>query len=195
MKQKAFTLMELMIVIVIIGILSAVGMVMFGGQSEKAKIAATNANFRNIQKFLVVEFFKCEFDSSELIFNTHKCSDSNPPTTSLIGNFISNKLRFKNPYNPTSSAISSNPCTLGTVSITSPSKGAYSLNYYSSLAKKITTAHIGTTWVPVKVSGSTTYKTITATTNACYKTITATTGAGYKTITPGSSGSYKQIKP
>ena len=56
MKQKAFTLMELMIVIVIIGILSAVGMVMFGGQTEKAKIAATKANFRNIQNFLVVEF-------------------------------------------------------------------------------------------------------------------------------------------
>ena len=152
MKQNAFTLMELMIVIVIIGILSAVGMVMFGGQAEKAKIAVTKANFKNIHKFLVVEFFKCQFDSSELIFNTHKCSDSNPPTTSLIGNFISNKLRFKNPYNPSSSAISSNPCTLGTVSITSPSKGAYSLNYYSSSAKKITTAHIGTTWVPVKIS-------------------------------------------
>ena len=35
--KQAFTLMELMIVIVIIGILAAVGMVMFGGQSEKAK--------------------------------------------------------------------------------------------------------------------------------------------------------------
>ncbi len=39
MVNKGFTLMELMIVIVIIGILSAIGMVMFGGQSEKAKIA------------------------------------------------------------------------------------------------------------------------------------------------------------
>ena len=40
--KRAFTLMELMIVIVIIGILSAVGMVMFGGQAEKAKIADLN---------------------------------------------------------------------------------------------------------------------------------------------------------
>ena len=63
--KKSFTLMELMIVIVIIGILSAVGMVMFGGQAEKAKIAATKANFRNVQKFLAVEFFKCQIDSSE----------------------------------------------------------------------------------------------------------------------------------
>ena len=76
MKQKAFTLMELMIVLVIIGIMSAVGIVMFGGQVEKAKIAVTKANFRNVHKFLVVEFFKCQIDSSEIIFNTHKCRDS-----------------------------------------------------------------------------------------------------------------------
>ena len=151
-NNKGFTLIELLVVVAIIGILAAVGVNTFTGFQEKAKIAATKANFKNINKFLVIEFLKCEIDSSELIFNTHKCSDSNPPTTSLIGNFISNKLRFKNPYNPSSSAVSSNPCTLGTVSITSPSKGAYSLNYYSSLAKKITTAHIGTTWVPVKIS-------------------------------------------
>ena len=75
--------MELMIVIVIIGILSGVGMVMFGDQAEKAKIAATEANFRNVQKFLAVEFFKCQIDSSEIIFNTHKCSDSNPPSISF----------------------------------------------------------------------------------------------------------------
>ena len=47
--------MELMIVIVIIGILSAVGMVMFGGQSEKAKIAASKANLKTISKWLAVE--------------------------------------------------------------------------------------------------------------------------------------------
>ena len=157
MKQKAFTLMELMIVLVIIGIFSAVGIVMFGGQAEKAKIAATKANFRNVQKFLAVEFFKCQIDSSEIIFNTHKCSDSNPPSIILIVNYLTSKLGIKNPYKASSSAISSNPCTLGTVSITSPTTGAYSLNYYSSLAKKITTAHIGTTWVPVKISANNTW--------------------------------------
>ena len=47
MKQKGFTLMELMIVIVIIGILSAVGMVMFGGQAEKAKIAVAKQQTQN----------------------------------------------------------------------------------------------------------------------------------------------------
>jgi len=45
---KAFTLMELMIVIVIIGILSAVGMVMFGGQVEKAKKKAAEVSTSSI---------------------------------------------------------------------------------------------------------------------------------------------------
>ena len=43
---KAFTLMELMIVIVIIGILAAVGMVTFGGQAGKAKLLLLNL-YRN----------------------------------------------------------------------------------------------------------------------------------------------------
>ena len=38
--------MELMIVIVIIGILAAVGLTVFGGQAEKAKIAAAKQIIR-----------------------------------------------------------------------------------------------------------------------------------------------------
>ena len=59
MKQRAFTLMELMIVIVIIGILAAVGMVTFGGQAEKAKIAATKANHKMITKMTAVKNMTC----------------------------------------------------------------------------------------------------------------------------------------
>ena len=58
MKQRAFTLMELMIVIVIIGILSAVGMVMFGGLSEKAKRTATILNHKNLAKLMRANIFK-----------------------------------------------------------------------------------------------------------------------------------------
>ncbi len=57
--KRAFTLMELMIVIVIIGILSAVGMVMFGGQAEKAKIAATKSIHKQVTTFIVVEMMNC----------------------------------------------------------------------------------------------------------------------------------------
>ena len=59
MKQRAFTLMELMIVIVIIGILATVGMVMFGGQAEKAKIAVTKSNHKMIVNYIAIETLKC----------------------------------------------------------------------------------------------------------------------------------------
>ena len=69
MKQKAFTLMELMIVIVIIGILSAVGMVMFGGLSEKAKRNVTIANHNILKKWVQSQIMKCEIDpNGKIIF-------------------------------------------------------------------------------------------------------------------------------
>ena len=184
MNHRAFTLMELMIVIVIIGILSAVGMVMFGGQSEKAKMALTKANFKNISKVLMLEFIKCEIDSISLIFGTHNCGNNNPPSTSLIGNYLTNNLKIKNPYNPSSSAISSNPCNLGTISVTTSSKGNYSLNHYSSTSKKISTTNIGTTWTPVKVSGYTKYTQVTTGCNTTYTQTKITGKTTYKSVTP-----------
>ena len=204
MNRKAFTLIELLVVVAIIGILSSVGVVAYNGYTKSAKEKVTESNFNKINKALVIEFMNCELDSSKLIFNNHSCSNSNAPSANLIGNYITGTLKIKNPYG--SSLINSNPCNQGTVSISTPSKGNYSISTYISSSKKIATHTIGTTWTPVKVSGSTTYtritannsagyKTITANTNACYKQITANTSAGYKKITPGSSGSYKQIKP
>ena len=204
MNRKAFTLIELLVVVAIIGILSSVGVVAYNGYTKSAKEKVTESNFNKINKALVLEFMNCELDSSKLIFNNHSCSNSNAPSANLIGNYITGTLKIKNPYG--SSLINSNPCNQGTVSISTPSKGNYSISTYISSSKKIATHTIGTTWTPVKVSGSTSYtritannsagyKTITANTNACYKQITANTSAGYKKITPGSSGSYKQIKP
>ena len=34
---------------------------------------------------------KCELDSSETIFNNHKCGNSNSPPINTISNFITNK--------------------------------------------------------------------------------------------------------
>ena len=67
MNHRAFTLMELMIVIVIIGILSAVGMVMFGGQSEKAKIAASKANHKQVVKLIYVSTTGCQLGNQFIL--------------------------------------------------------------------------------------------------------------------------------
>ena len=95
--------MELMIVIVIIGILSGVGMVMFGDQAEKAKIAATEANFRNVQKFLAVEFFKCQIDRNEIILDyvdqSNKDEVANTDTAFVAdGVSITNQQHLDNGY-------------------------------------------------------------------------------------------------
>ena len=101
--------MELMIVIVIIGILSAVGMVMFGGQAEKAKIAASKANLKTISKWLAVESTKvCSAkqgkykngmyfeDGNYLMFV--KCSDDGSGLALAASYYFHKNAIFKNPY-------------------------------------------------------------------------------------------------
>ena len=68
--NKAFTLMELMIVIVIIGILAAVGMVMFGGQAEKAKIAVAKSNYKLVVKQVKLIVTNCEIEGSVQLMST-----------------------------------------------------------------------------------------------------------------------------
>ena len=75
MKQRAFTLMELMIVIVIIGILSAVGMVMFGGLTEKAKRNGTIANHINLKKWIQLQIIKCQIDPNGKIIYRENFKD------------------------------------------------------------------------------------------------------------------------
>jgi type IV pilus assembly protein PilA len=157
MKQKGFTLIELLVVVAIIGILAAVGVVAYNGYTKSAKEKTTEINFRNINKSLMIEFMKCELDSVNIVFSSHSCSNSNAPTTSLIGSFINTSMNMRNPYSTKSSAISSNPCTLGTVSITTPSKGNYSLNIYSPKTQKITSMNIGTIWTPIKTNAKNTW--------------------------------------
>ena len=183
MKHRAFTLIELLVVVAIISILSAVGVVAYNGYTAKAKEKVTEANFNNINKALVLEFMKCELDSSQLIFNNHSCGNSNAPSTNLIGNYITNNLKIKNPYGA-SSAVSSNPCNQGTVSISTPSKGNYSINYYSNSSKKISTHTIGTTWTPVKVTGYTTYTLVKINCTTTYKQVKVTGHTTYTNVTP-----------
>ena len=73
--KQAFALIELMIVIVIIGILAAGYIQFFGKGTEKAKIAATKANFKNVTKWIKIELVKCNAGLSDKMFvsNPQSC--------------------------------------------------------------------------------------------------------------------------
>ena len=182
MKHRAFTLIELLVVVAIIGILAAVGVVAYNGYTAKAKEKVTESNFNNINKALVLEFMNCELDSSKLIFNNHSCSNSNAPSTNLIGNYITGTLKIKNPYG--SSLINSNPCNQGTVSVSTPSKGNYSISSYISSSKKIATHTIGTTLTPIKVTGYTIYTPVTINCTTTYTQVQVTGHTTYTNVTP-----------
>ena len=87
MKQQAFTLMELMIVIVIIGILAAVGMVTFSKVALQSKITCATANHQKIFETLSSRIKMCNAGMSVTYgpFCTTGCS---PKTRTLNCNVI-----------------------------------------------------------------------------------------------------------
>ena len=73
MKRRAFTLMELMIVIVIIGILAAGSLIIFGDKSEKAKEAVAKANFQSVVTSIATEMMECNLGEDK-VMGFIKCS-------------------------------------------------------------------------------------------------------------------------
>jgi prepilin-type N-terminal cleavage/methylation domain-containing protein len=63
-NQKGFTLVELMVVVVIIGILSAIAVPVYNSVSEKAKLNAHLANIRTIEG--AIEAYKAAEDTTDL---------------------------------------------------------------------------------------------------------------------------------
>ena len=81
MRQRAFSLMELMIVIVIIGILAAASFFIFTDSSLKAKKTVAEANYKEIVNFIKMESAICDAGGSNKIFGNKSC----PITDSVPG--------------------------------------------------------------------------------------------------------------
>ena len=59
-EERAFSLIELLVVVAIIGILAAVGVVAYQGYTASAAVGATKANHANLVKWLSAELTKCD---------------------------------------------------------------------------------------------------------------------------------------
>jgi len=72
--RYGFSLMELMIVIVIIGILAAGSLIIFGDKSESAKIAIAKKNHTELSKYLALEAQSCLLGRDKILNGEITCS-------------------------------------------------------------------------------------------------------------------------
>ena len=112
-KNSAFTLIELLIVVAIIGILAGVGIPMYNGYMEKAKINASQANLDNLSSYLQAEVYKCELGEEYTflmpeISPWYKCSwNKGQKASNIAGTYLAKLIKnnYKNPYNTSKSAL------------------------------------------------------------------------------------------
>ena len=98
--------MELMIVIVIIGILATVGMVMFGGQAEKAKIASTKSIHKQVATYITVEMMNCSMGDAKTMGGSLTCSGRTP--ASVVAAAVTAQAgEHENPYQVGTAAVTS----------------------------------------------------------------------------------------
>ena len=81
-KKKAFTLIELLIVVAIIGILAGVGIPMYNGYMANAKIESSNTNHSNNKSFMAASLTRCSSGSSNVSINNVNvdCKDADLKT-------------------------------------------------------------------------------------------------------------------
>jgi len=111
--RSGFSLMELMIVIVIIGILAAGSLVIFGGKSEKAKIAVAKANHQQVVRFIAYELMQCTMGETYFMVGTTKyggnyrvqCGSTPEWRAGSARNGAYNSIDLKNPWKPSEFTI------------------------------------------------------------------------------------------
>ncbi|MBA7705724.1 hypothetical protein ES703_114560 [subsurface metagenome] len=101
-SKKGFTLIELMVVVVIIGVLAVMGLRFYSGQVEKAKNAVIKANVGTIQTLIQAELADrpiTDLDSTDklstkifAVAGIHNPVDGSPETELFATNFGATSL-------------------------------------------------------------------------------------------------------
>mgnify|MGYP001209941374 CR=1 FL=1 len=130
-NKKAFALIELLVVVALLSILSAVGVVTYNGYVSGAKDRSAYSNFNQIVKAMNNELANCRINPGAKIFTSHSCDSNSGPEINNISNFF-NTSNFRNPYNNNQNVVGSNLCNKGEVVVSSSSvSGSYQVQYVS----------------------------------------------------------------
>ena len=98
MKKKAFTLIELLIVVAIIGILAGVGIPMYNGYMATAKVQSSATNHANVKSFVAATLTKCSTGSQYVTLgSTNRYCNQNANTWAGYFRTYFNSIN-KNPY-------------------------------------------------------------------------------------------------
>ena len=119
-KKKAFTLIELLIVVAIIGILAGVGVPMYNGYMATAKVQSSATNHANVKSFVSATLTKCSAGSTTVTLGStaRYCNQSASAWASYFRTYF-NSIN-KNPYGGGAYV---------TTTSSSPVKGATGIGY------------------------------------------------------------------
>ena len=103
MKQKGFSLIELVVVVAMIGILAAVGVVAYNGYTASARVNSTKSIYSQVQKYISSEIQKCNMGETTVMNGYLTCSNKTGST--VIKATEKSVSNFKNPYNNKENAV------------------------------------------------------------------------------------------
>jgi prepilin-type N-terminal cleavage/methylation domain-containing protein len=146
MVKKAFTLIEVLVAIIIMGILSSLGVIGYNNYTASVKDTATKSNYETINKLSESEFAKCKLNKNSKIFNNHDCKSSAPPTIAQLDDYFTNFQKLKNPYDQKQKVIQNDICVEGGVTLRTTNTGVYETAYFSKKNNTKNTSNINSTW-------------------------------------------------